>query len=152
MKAGINKPVIFLMILVVALFFQSNWKAAWGWSPEFVMASLIVSVFYLSALETAIIIAAGAFLLNWQPSPGWELFLFLFFPLLAMPAKEILPWKSEVNSVLLSVFSVAAFYAITDSGALVQNLVNFALLLALTACFGFVLFHALNYFYKISAH
>lgn len=150
LKIQNNKFAVFFLTIIIASFAQLNMKAVFGWSPEFILAALVVSGFYLSILETATLAAISIFIINWRPLPGWEMFLFLMFPFVVILARKILPWRSEINGIFGIVLSVAAFYALSDLNAIFLNPVLFGNILALTAGFGAILFQIFNYFYKIS--
>ena len=125
-------------------------KAVFGWSPEFILAALVVSGFYLNILETATLVAVSILILNWRPTPGLEIFLFLILPFAVILARKFSPWKSEINGVLGIVLSVVVFYAFSNLSAIFLNPIIFAEIIALTALFGAILFQIFNYFYKIS--
>jgi len=147
-KVSINKFGAFFFVLIIASFAQLNLKAAVGWSPELILATLVISAFYSSVLEMAALCAFGILILNWQPFPGWEILLFFFLPFIVVSVKNIFPWRGMVNGVLGAVLSVVVFYALSDWGAIVSNPAVFAKILALTAIFSAALIQILNYFYK----
>ncbi len=147
-KLSINKFAVFFFALIIASFAQLSLKAAFGWSPELILAALVISGFYLSVLEMAILCVFGILILNWQPLPGWEILLFFLLPFMVMSVKKIFPWRGMINGVLGTVLSVAVFYALSDWGAIISNPAVFAKILALTAIFSAALFQILNYFYK----
>lgn len=149
-RASISKFTVFFLATIIASFAQLNMKAVFGWSPEFILAALVVSGFYLNILETATLVAVSILILNWRPTPGLEIFLFLILPFAVILARKFSPWKSEINGVLGIVLSVVVFYAFSNLSAIFLNPIIFAEIIALTALFGAILFQIFNYFYKIS--
>jgi len=146
-----DKFAVFFFTLIIVSFAQLGIKAEFGWSPELILATLVLSAFYLGILEMAALCAFGIFLLNWRPLPGLEIVLFFLFPFVIMYVKTIFPWKSMINCVFGAVLSVAFFYGVSNWGAIVSNPIIFAYILALTAVFCAVLFQIFNYFYKTSS-
>lgn len=149
-KASNNRFIVFLLALIVASFLQLNWKASFGWSPEFIMAFLVISGFYLGILEMAALSAAGIFILNWRPGMGWEILFFFFIPFLVIYARKFLPWHAGINNIIGIIFSICVFYAAFDLQAVMANMLLFGIIIAITAGFGAAGFQLFNYFYKIS--
>ncbi len=148
LKIQNNKFAVFLFVFIIASFAQLSLKAAFGWSPELILATLALSAFYLSVLEMAALCAFGILILNWRPLPGWEILLFFLLPFMVMSVKNIFPWRGMINGALGAVLSVAVFYALSDWGAIISSPAVFAEILAMTAIFSAALFQILNYFYK----
>jgi len=150
LKASNNRFAVFSLAFIAASFLQLNWKAGFGWSPEFVMALLVICGFYLNILEMAVISAAGIFIFNWRPNPGWEILFFFFIPFLAIYARKFLPWHGGINNIVVIILSVFAFYAVSDLPTVITNTPLLAIILLITAGFGAAAFQFFNYFYKIS--
>ncbi len=149
-KLSINKFAVFFCAFTIASLAQLNLKAALGWSPELVMATLVLAAFYLSVLEMTALSALGIFILNWRPFIDWEILLFFLLPFIVMSAKKIFPWRSAISGVLSSVLSVTVFYAFSNWSAIISNTAAFSEILALTAVFSAVLVQIFNYFYRTS--
>ncbi|HUX35496.1 MAG TPA: hypothetical protein VMV71_00515 [Candidatus Paceibacterota bacterium] len=150
LKASNNRFAVFLLSFVIASFLQLNWKAALGWSPEFVMALFIICGFYLNLFEMLALSAAGIFIFNWRPEPGWEVLFFFSIPFMVIYARRFLPWHGGINNTVGIIFAVSAFYAISDFPAVAANISLFSIILGITAVFGAAVFQFFSYFYKIS--
>ncbi|MEK7546680.1 MAG: hypothetical protein AAB536_00655 [Patescibacteria group bacterium] len=150
LKEKYGKLAASFLFFVIASFLQLNFKAFFGWSPEFAMAALVVFGFYLSVLEMGVLSFFGIFLFNWRVLPGWEILFFFLIPFFMMFARKIFPWRNDFNCVLGTVFSVFVFYAVFGLQGILGNPGVFMWILAATAFFGAAVFRLLNYFYKIS--
>lgn len=146
-KAPSNKFAVFFLAFIIASFLQLNWKAAFGWSPEFAMALLVVCGFYLSILEMAALSAAGIFIFSWRPGPGWEILFFFLIPFIVIYARKFLPWHGGINNIIGIILAVSVFYAVSDFTAIAANIPLFSIILFITVCFGAAAFQLFNYFY-----
>ena len=149
-KAPSNKFATSLLVLAIALSLQFNFKAFFGWSPEFVMAALIAMVFYLDVLEMAILAALSVLIMNWKPTLGLEMILFFIIPFLVMLGRKISPWNSGLSNILGIILSVVLFYAVSEWPAVSDNAYFLAFITGVTAISGAVIFYILSYFYKTS--
>ncbi len=149
-KASSNKFTVSFLVLAIALSLQFNFKAFFGWSPEFVMAVLIAIVFYLDVLETAILDVLSVLIMNWKPLLGLEMIVFFTIPFLVILVRKISPWESGFNNILGIILSVVLFYAVSSWPAVLDNIYLLVLITGTTAVFSAVIFHVFGYFYKIS--
>ncbi len=149
-KTSDNKFAVFLLSLVIVSFLQLNWKASLGWSPELVMALMVISGFYLNIIEMAALSASGIFIFNWRPVPGAEVLFFFFIPFLVVFARRFFPWRVEINNIAGIILAISIFYVVFAPHALMANISLFILILVITSGFGAAGFQLFNYFYKIS--
>jgi hypothetical protein len=109
------KFVSFFLIVILSLLLQIQFRASLHWSPEFVLASLIVIAFFASLPELLFLTVLSAWLLNWQPGLAPELALFLLMPVIAHLFRRLLPWEPWVTLVLVLSAAECALAILTEA-------------------------------------
>lgn len=145
----ISKFIVFVLALITALFLQFTCMLIWGWSPEFIIALLIVSRFYLDILETTALVTFSILIIDWRPAPGGELIFFVALLLAAIFAKRIFPWKNEINGVLGIILTIVFFYGLSNPSVVISSAFVFFDIVILTGISGAIMFKIFNCFYKI---
>ena len=144
---GQNKLFASLLILLLAFGFQYGVKTSFGWSPDFVLGTLITFSFFLGFIEILFLGAASALLLNWQPYFSPEILMFIILPILVFGVKKYFPWRMEINHLLSVFFGLVIFYGISSYGSLFGNLTLFLKSAGWTLMFSAFVFQVFNYFY-----
>lgn len=112
------KFVAGLTILFIAFMLQF-WLASVGWYTDLSYAALISFAFVFGFWELLALVLIAVFIINWQPAPSVEIFVFALFPLVVYFSRNILrsqPWFQDFLAIVIG-FSVlylsvarAAFY------------------------------------------
>lgn len=133
----------FFLIVILSLLLQFQFRASLHWSPEFVLASLIVIAFFASLPEIAFLTVLSAWLLNWQPGLAPELALFLLMPVIAHLFRRLLPWEPWATLLLVLAAAECSLAALTASGEVFRSPLFYGVLAA-TLAYGagtFLLFY-----------
>jgi|GEM_PF-2445088 len=137
-----------LLTLIIALMLQLNSRDVFGWSPEFVLGTMIVFAFYLEFIELAALTSVSALALNWQPSLNLELLLIAILPMIIFGVKKFLPWRNAINNFLAILSALLIFYGATNYAALSGYPFLFPKIVFGNLIFGGLLFQTFGYFYK----
>jgi uncharacterized membrane protein (UPF0136 family) len=99
-----------LLLLLLLLMLTLKMKLIFGWSPDFIFAFLIAAGFTLGLGEALFLGAFAAWLLNFSPLPGFEIWTILALPLLAYVLRRFVPWRPWMSLSLLAVLGLAVWY------------------------------------------
>lgn len=149
--------MIRLRVLIFAeAAFLSAWLGraateAWGWSPEFLLLSLVAAGFFLELWEFAPLVLWGLWLSAWPVYLGPESAVFALLLFASYFAARLLPLRPWFNAVLVSAFAFACLVlASYPFFILVQTrifMLNFGASLVLGALF-YGAFRKLGYHFR----
>jgi hypothetical protein len=105
----------FFLIVILSLLLQFQFRAAFHWSPEFILASLIVIAFFAGLPELLFLTVFAGWMLNWEPGLAPELALFLLMPIIAHLFRRLLPWEPWVTLLFVLAIAEAALAGLTSA-------------------------------------
>jgi hypothetical protein len=112
------------LILVLASGIQF-WLSGGGIFLNLIFAALIVFAFFFDFWEMALFVLLGVLVINWQPAPSTEIFLFAFIPLIVFALRGVVRSERWVTVPIAIVCGLLVFYAIADPHFLLSNPVAF---------------------------
>lgn len=139
-------PRLISLILLIAVLtlIQSSGFSIFGVKPNLSLVAVIaVSFFIADAWEGFLLAAIAAFLLKFSPAVARELIVFMVISVGAVLAKNYLPWRRFLNSLILISLATFVFFAFTASQFLYSAIFWKELLLNLvfgSLVFAFLLF------------
>lgn len=128
------------LVLILAIILQLYAGDSSGIWINFALAALITATFFLDLLEVIFLIAFAVLVLNWQPTPSWELAVFSGVPLLVFAAKKLLPLQPWLSNLAMIFLGVILFYLLIDFRFVFQHFGVFAIDLAVVLIFGLLIF------------
>lgn len=102
------------LALGLAIIIQLRAIDIWGWSPEFILATLAAFAFFLTPSRLILLSLVAAWVLAWQPGLGQELLALVVLPLVVYFVRKFLPWQSWLSNLILAAGSIVAFYVFAD--------------------------------------
>lgn len=140
-----------LLGLFVALTLEFKAGQAFGYSIDAALVVLLVGTAFLGFWELIALVVLSIVLLNWQPAVSLELIVFALIPCAAFVAKSVLPWRSWLNSFVITLGGVAAFYFLLDPGFVARNFSLWSVILFADLVLGLFVFWALDFVYGSEA-
>jgi hypothetical protein len=137
-----------LLLLVLVLTLTLKMKLFLGWAPDFVFVLLIVFGFILNFPQTVFLVALAAWIMNWQPLPGLELWIMAFVALLAYFGRYFMPFERWLSFLLFAAGGLAILYAAAVPHILAGNARLLILNILGSTLFGFVMLWTLRFFYR----
>ena len=126
------------LLTLAALLLTFKFKAALGWSPDFLVPVLAAAGFLLDLVPLALLAILAAWVLNWQAGFPPELWFVLAVPFAAWLGKRFLPSAPWLTLAAVVAAGELLFYGIADTvvfwpsfGFIFSNIL-FATLFALT--------------------
>jgi hypothetical protein len=85
------RSIIAILILLLACALQF-WFASAGTFINFILATLIVFAFFFDIWELLVFTLFAIFVVNWQPAPSADIFLFGILPIAAYAFHKVFAW------------------------------------------------------------
>ncbi len=126
------------LLLILVLGITLKMKFFLGWEPDFVLALLVVFGLIFELAPTLFLAAFAAWVLNWQPWPGPELWILLAVALLSYFGRYFMPWQRWVSLSLLTIGGIFVLYAAGAPTLLAAHWSFIALDALLSTIFGFI--------------
>jgi len=134
-----------LACLFLALAFVLQfWFTSFGIFINFSFATLIVLAFLFDIWDVLFFVLAAIFIINWQPAPSWELFVFAAVPFGAYAIHHYSQWEAWVASLASIVIGLFILYIAIAPQLFLANAGAFFTDLFACMVFGAVVFGALN--------
>jgi hypothetical protein len=112
------------LILVLAAAIQF-WLSGAGIFLNLIFAALIVFAFFFDFWEMALFVLLGVLVVNWQPAPSTEIFLFALIPLIVFALHGVFRSERWATVPIAIVCGLLIFYAVTAPHFLLSNPVAF---------------------------
>lgn len=133
-----------ILFIVLALFLQFASGAIFGIWVSFVLATLVVSAFFLNIWKFLSADLAAVYLLSWRPDFSWEIAAVFCLPLAAWQLRETLPYKQWLTAVVFISASFLLLYLFFGLEILMARQAIFAADLALGLLYGAFVFIVLR--------
>lgn len=143
-----NKFFASFLILLLTFGFQYSAKTLFGWSPDFVLGTLVTFSFFLGFIEMVCMGVISALFLNWQPQFSPEIVMLIALPLLVFEIKKYFLWRVEINHIFSIFFTLVLFYSVLNYGSLFSNPALFLKSAGWTLVFSAFVFQIFNYLYR----
>lgn len=127
-----------LVLLLIVLAFTLKMKLFFGWTPDLVLGLLVAYGMVFGFYEVFFFSGFAAWILNWQPWPGPELWILAGIAILAFAGKFFMPWQRWVSTIILAGGGVLALYAAGAPSTLLSNLPFLGLDALTSALFAFI--------------
>lgn len=126
------------LLVLAALLLTFKFKAALGWSPDFILPALVAAGFLLDIYALAFLVFLAVWVLNWQAGLPLELWIIALAPFAAWLGKKFLPSSPWLTLAAIVGAGEILLYAFADAGVfwgnigfIISNIV-FAVLFGLT--------------------
>ena len=139
----------FLVLLVVLLAIVLQLKLKSGTSPttDFVLAALLAVSPLLNLKALLFFILGSAWVLNWEPLIGWELFVFVLIPLAVWFGSRFVPWQGWLVNIIGVASGIFLFYLLTDYSLISTDIRILLHDIGWSVLFGSVIFHLFQKLY-----
>ena len=89
--------------------------------PNFTLAALIASAFFLNFFELGFLVIFSAIILNWRPGLSPEISVLISLPITVSVLRKFLPAQAWLNFALVLVLGFLIFYSAAGFQGLVKN-------------------------------
>lgn len=122
------RSILAVLILLLACALQF-WSASAGVFVNFILATLIVFAFFFDIWELVVFVLFAIFVVNWQPGPSVDLFVFGIIPVAAFAFHKVSGWAAwaaapvaVVCGFVLLYLAIAPLAFLANGGLLLTDL------------------------------
>ncbi|MEK9173575.1 MAG: hypothetical protein AAB594_03335 [Patescibacteria group bacterium] len=138
-----------LILVLISIVIQLNFDDVFSFRPDFVLAALIASAFFLGFLELIFVALLSAIIINWQPILSYEILILALWPILVYFLNRFFPGKAWFNSLIMTALGILILYASVILRNFFDSFSLIALDVSVCLVFGFVIF---NLFEKLKTN
>ncbi|HUC31207.1 MAG TPA: hypothetical protein VMR99_00755 [Candidatus Paceibacterota bacterium] len=118
------KFILAILVLLLACALQF-WFAAAGVFINFILGALIVFAFYFDIWELVVFVLFAILVINWQPTPSIDIFVFAIIPIVAYGFYKIFAWTLWAGIPVAIVCGFFLLYLVIAPAAFLSDLVPF---------------------------
>jgi hypothetical protein len=136
------------LLVLASLLLTFKFKAALGWSPDFILPVLVVSGFFLDIYALAFLVLMAIWVINWQAGLPVELWIMAVAPFVAWFGKRFMPSAPWFTLAVVIGVGDILIYVLADAGMFLGNLGFILSNVSFAVLFGLALMTLLEWVYE----
>ncbi len=149
LRDGSSLFFLSLILVLTAIVLQLNFDDIFSFRPDFVLAALIVSAFFLGFPQLVFVVLLSTLAINWQPILSYEILILVLWPILVYFLNRFFPGKAWFNSLIMTALGIFILYASVIFGNFFDSFSLIALDVSVCLVFSFIIF---NLFEKLKTN
>lgn len=113
--------LITALLILVLMSGVQFWLAGGNIFSNLIFATLIVFAFFFDFWEMIFFILFGVLVINWQPAPSVEIFLFALIPLVVFALHNVIRSQKWITAPIAIICGLLIFYVVVAPHFLISN-------------------------------